>query len=66
MFSQDFFMLAAWARGTDGNLFPLFISTAFNQIFEESINKRHSAGSRWCPTAYITEETSLQNTRSFS
>jgi hypothetical protein len=59
-------MLAAWARGTDGNLFPLCISTAFNQIFEESINKRHSDGSRWCPTAYTTEQKSLQDTRLFS
>jgi hypothetical protein len=26
--------------GTDGNLFPLYTSTAFKPAFEESINKR--------------------------
>ena len=35
-------MLAAWARGTDGNLFPLRRSTDFKLNFEESINKRRS------------------------
>jgi hypothetical protein len=33
-------MLAAWARGTDGNLFPLYRSTAVKLTFEESINKQ--------------------------
>jgi len=31
-------MLAAWARGTDGNLFLLCRSTAFKLTFEESVN----------------------------
>jgi len=31
-------MLAAWARGTDGNLCPLLNSTAFKLTFEESTN----------------------------
>jgi hypothetical protein len=36
--SYDFSMIAAWARGTAGNLFPLFSNTAFRLTFEESIN----------------------------
>jgi len=32
------FMLAAWTRGTDGNLFPLCSSTVFKLTFEESTN----------------------------
>ena len=59
-------MLAAWARGTDGILFPLYRSTAVNLTFEESVNKHHSFGSCWCARASITEQTLLQNTRSFS
>jgi len=35
-------MLAAWARGTDGILFPLYRSTTVKLTFEESINKHHS------------------------
>jgi hypothetical protein len=31
-----------------------------NQIFEVSINKRDSDGSRWCPTAYTTQQKSCQ------
>jgi hypothetical protein len=54
-------MLAAWARGTDVNLFPLCINTAFRLTFEESIYKHHAVGSCRCPTAYVSE----QNTRSF-
>jgi len=59
-------MLAAWVMGTDGNLFPLCRNTPFKLTFEESRNKHHSVGSCWCPRASITEETLLQNTRSFS
>jgi hypothetical protein len=35
-------MLVAWARGTDGNLFPSCRSTAVKLTFEESINKHQS------------------------
>jgi len=42
-------ILAEWVNSTDGNLFPLCRSTAFKLTFEESINRRHSGGSRWCP-----------------
>jgi len=59
-------MLAAWAGGTDGNLFPLRRNTAYRITFEKSINIRHSIRSCWCPRAFITQQTSLQNTRSFS
>ena len=37
-FSKASFMLIAWARGTDGNFFPLRRSTAFKLTFEESTN----------------------------
>jgi hypothetical protein len=53
-------MLAAWARGTDGNLFPLCRSTAFRITSEKSINIRHSVRSYWCPRAFITQQTSLK------
>jgi hypothetical protein len=59
-------MLAAWARGTDGDFFLLCISTTFELIFEESINKRHSVGSCWCPRGSITDQKSLRNVSSFS
>ena len=59
-------MLVAWVRGTGGNLFLLCRSTAFKPTFEGSVNKHHSFGSCWCQRASITEQTSLQNTRSFS
>ena len=58
-------MLAVWASGTDGNLFPLRRNTAFKLTFEEKMNKRHSVGSCWCPRDSTKEQTSLQNTRSF-
>jgi hypothetical protein len=32
-------MLARWAGGTEGNLFPLCRSTYFKATFEESMNK---------------------------
>jgi len=38
-------MLAAWARVTDGYLFPLHRSESFKLTFEESINKRQATGS---------------------
>ena len=44
-------MLARWAGGTEGNLFPLCGSKAFKRTFEESMNKRHSFGSSRCPRA---------------
>jgi len=47
-------MLAEWARGTDGNLFPLCRSTACKLTFEESTNKHHLDGSCWIPRASIT------------
>ena len=59
-------MLVAWDRGTGGNLFLLCRSTAFKLTFEESVNKCHSVGSCWCQRASITEQTLLQNTRSYS
>ena len=34
-------MLVAWARGTDGSLFPLRRNTAFKISFEESTNATH-------------------------
>ena len=58
-------MLAAWARGTDGDLFPLCRSTAFKLTFGESIKKRHSVGSCWCPRVPTVDQKSLQNIRSF-
>jgi len=35
-------MSAAWAMGTDGNIFPLCTRTVLRLIFKESLNKRHS------------------------
>jgi hypothetical protein len=63
--SKDSFMLAAFVRGADRNLFPLCRSTAYKITLEESINKGHSFGLCWCSKASITEQTSLQNTRYF-
>ena len=37
-------MLAAWARGTDRNLFPLCRSTAFKLIFEDSVKTATQLG----------------------
>jgi hypothetical protein len=34
-------MLVAWARDTNGNLFPLRRSTAFKLTSEESVNKHY-------------------------
>jgi len=42
IFSYDSFMSAAWAMGTDGNIFPLCTRTVLRLIFKESLNKRHS------------------------
>ena len=56
-------MLVAWARGTDGSLFPLRRSTGFKISFEESINKRQSVGSCWCPRGPIIHQKSSQNIR---
>ena len=58
-------MLQSWASSTDGNLSPLWRSTAFKVAFEEKIHKRHSVGSFWCSSDSIKRQTSLQNTRSF-
>jgi len=52
-------MLAAWARGTDGNLFPLCRSTASKLTSEESTNKHHLDGSCWIPRASITVQISI-------
>jgi len=37
-------MLAAWARSTDGDLFPLCRSTAFKLTFGESIKNATQLG----------------------
>jgi hypothetical protein len=55
-------MLAAQAKGTDGNLFP----HSFTLTFEESVNKCHTVGSYWYPKASITQQTSLQNIKLFA
>jgi hypothetical protein len=37
-------MLAAWAKETEGNIFPLWSRTTFKLTFDESVNKRHWSG----------------------
>jgi hypothetical protein len=49
-------MSAEWARDTDWNLSKLYSSTVFKLTFVESINKRHSAKSCWCPRASIIKQ----------
>jgi hypothetical protein len=58
-------MLAAWFSGKDGNLFPLYRSTAFKVTSEESINKHHSVGTCRSVSTYKSEQILLQNSRSF-
>jgi hypothetical protein len=58
-------MLAALARGTDGNFFPLFRNTAFKITFAR-VNKHHTVGSHWCPKAAVIGQKSLQNIRIIS
>jgi hypothetical protein len=52
IFSYDCFILATWARRTDGNLCRC---TVFKLTFEESVNTQYSGGSCWCPRASVTE-----------
>ena len=60
MLSYLSFTLAAWAKGTEGNLFPLWSRTTFKFNFDESVNKRHWAGLYSWPRTSITEQTSFK------
>ena len=52
-------MLAAWAKGTEGNLFLLW---SRKLTFDESMNKRQWSGLNSWPGTSIREQTSLLNT----
>ena len=62
MLSKLSFLLAAWAKGTDGNLWRLWSRTSFKLTFDDSMNKRLWSGINSWPRNSITEQTSLQNT----
>jgi len=49
-------MLAARAKGTEGNLFPLWSTNNCKLTFDKSINKRHLSGLYSWPTTSITEK----------
>ena len=50
-------MLAAWVKGTEKNLFPLWSRTIFKPTFDEFMNKRHWSG------LYSWSRTSKRNKR---